>query len=127
MRAKGAIAMSHRGNFTVGEPGVYTIVVSNIGGTASSGLIEVTTSFFSVSATGTGWSCQYFILSVHFPPVLYCFHFSDTELRTADTVATELGLPIERVEKALTSLEAVGQVKRVGLGMWGPTEDAAGR
>jgi predicted ArsR family transcriptional regulator len=50
-----------------------------------------------------------------------------TELRTADTVATELGLPLERVEKALTSLEAVGQVKRVGLGMWGPTEDAAGR
>jgi uncharacterized repeat protein (TIGR01451 family) len=31
------IAMSHTGNFTVGENGVYTIVVSNIGGTATSG------------------------------------------------------------------------------------------
>ena len=31
------IAMSHAGNFTVGVNGVYTIVVSNIGGTASSG------------------------------------------------------------------------------------------
>ena len=30
------IAMSHTGNFTLGKPGVYTIVVSNIGGTAAS-------------------------------------------------------------------------------------------
>src|SRR5579864_6160388 len=30
------IAMSHRGNFTVGVNGVYTILVSNIGGTAAS-------------------------------------------------------------------------------------------
>jgi hypothetical protein len=31
------LAVSHAGNFTVGVNGVYTIVVSNIGGTASSG------------------------------------------------------------------------------------------
>jgi uncharacterized repeat protein (TIGR01451 family) len=68
------IAMSHTGNFTVGENGVYTIVVSNIGGTASSGPIAVSDTlsgnfpvgypledipqFGFVSATGTGWSCS---------------------------------------------------------------------
>jgi hypothetical protein len=62
------ITMSHTGNFTVGVPGVYTIVVSNTGGTASSGQIQVDdeslqdTMFTTVSASGTGWSC-----SVHFP------------------------------------------------------------
>ena len=58
-----AIAMSHTGNFTAGEHGVYTIVVSNIGGTASSGEIDVSDPltnlpFQFVSATGTGWSCS---------------------------------------------------------------------
>ena len=65
-----AIAMGHTGNFTIGVNGVYTIVVSNIGGTASSGLIEVRDGFestraslpftFLASAVGTGWSCSYF-------------------------------------------------------------------
>jgi hypothetical protein len=63
-----AIVMSHTGNFTLGEPGVYTIVVSNVGGTAvGSGLIDVgvffpnlsnTTVFGFASATGNGWSCS---------------------------------------------------------------------
>jgi hypothetical protein len=60
------IAMSHHGDFTVGVNGVETIVVSNIGGTASSGVITVTDqlqpspgSLEFVSATGTGWSCSY--------------------------------------------------------------------
>ena len=44
-----------------------------------------------------------------------------TELRTSETIATELGLPIERVERALKNLETVGQVRRVGLEMWAPT------
>jgi predicted transcriptional regulator len=44
-----------------------------------------------------------------------------TELRTSETIATELGLPIERVERTLKSLETVGQVKRAGLDMWAPT------
>jgi predicted Rossmann fold nucleotide-binding protein DprA/Smf involved in DNA uptake len=45
---------------------------------------------------------------------------SSHEARTADTIATELGLPIERIEIALNSLEADGQVKRVRFGMWSP-------
>jgi uncharacterized repeat protein (TIGR01451 family) len=56
------IAKSHRGNFTAGTNGVYTVVVSNIGGMVSSGPITVTDSLDSrfgfVSATGTGWSCS---------------------------------------------------------------------
>jgi uncharacterized repeat protein (TIGR01451 family) len=63
--------MSHTGNFTSGVNGVYTIVVSNTGGTASSGPIAVSDTLSSsegnnpvvpyfefVSATGTGWSCS---------------------------------------------------------------------
>jgi hypothetical protein len=62
------IAMSHTGNFTVGVNGVYSIVVSNIGGTAS-GTVQVLDQFSGisgslpftfVSAVGTGWSCSYF-------------------------------------------------------------------
>jgi hypothetical protein len=61
------LAVSHAGNFTVGVNGVYTIVVSNIGGTASSGELDVVDLltgpdylhpvFSLVSATGTGWKC----------------------------------------------------------------------
>jgi hypothetical protein len=62
------IAMTHTGNFMVGANGVYTIVVSNIGGTpASSGPIDVLVPltgpeffrplFSFVSGTGTGWNC----------------------------------------------------------------------
>ena len=43
------------------------------------------------------------------------------EFRTSETIATELGLPIERVERALNGLEAAGKVRRVGLEMWAPT------
>jgi hypothetical protein len=61
--------MSHTGYFTVGVNGVYTIVVSNIGGTASGGLIQIFDYFYNdegielpfkfVSAVGSGWSCEY--------------------------------------------------------------------
>jgi uncharacterized repeat protein (TIGR01451 family) len=63
------IAMSHTGNFTVGENGVYTIVVSNIGGAASRGTIDVfetlddvpnATTLGFVSEIGAGWSCSQF-------------------------------------------------------------------
>jgi hypothetical protein len=59
------IAISHTGNFTVGVDGVYTIVVSNIGGTATSESFEVLDHFESlpftfVSAAGVGWFCSYF-------------------------------------------------------------------
>src|ERR1700730_17869637 len=63
-----AMAVHHTGNFTVGQSGVYTIVVSNIGGTPSSGEIDVDDDltgpeffrplFGFVSATGTGWTCR---------------------------------------------------------------------
>jgi hypothetical protein len=62
------ISMSHTGNFIVGENGVFTIVVSNIGGTATSGQMDVgqlyessiySSPFTFVSAVGTGWACQY--------------------------------------------------------------------
>jgi hypothetical protein len=70
------ITMLHTGNFTVGENGVYTIVVSNIGGTATSGFYEVDDElnpgpypggidFLFVSETGTGWSCS---VNYHMPP-----------------------------------------------------------
>jgi hypothetical protein len=63
------IAMSHTGNFTVGVNGVYTIMVSNIGGTpATSGPIDVLVPltgpeffrpvFSFVSGAGTGWNCM---------------------------------------------------------------------
>jgi hypothetical protein len=63
------IAMSHHGNFTVGVNGVYTIVVSNSGGTAVNEAIEVDDDlaglpFTFVSATGTNWSC-----ALHHRPV----------------------------------------------------------
>jgi hypothetical protein len=50
--------------------GVYTLLVSNVGGTASSGQITVndeltTTGLVFVSATGTGWSC---VVRAHQPP-----------------------------------------------------------
>jgi hypothetical protein len=60
------IAMTDSGNFTVGVNGIYSIVVSNVGGTASSGPISVSdvlnpnpfpTNLGFVSATGTGWTC----------------------------------------------------------------------
>jgi hypothetical protein len=62
------MTMHHTGNFTVGQNGVYTIIVSNIGGTAS-GTIQVSEQFEGisgdfeftfVSAVGTDWSCSYF-------------------------------------------------------------------
>jgi uncharacterized repeat protein (TIGR01451 family) len=56
------VAKSHSGNFTLDTNGVYTIVVSNIGATASSGQITVEdqlpNALHVVSASGTGWSCS---------------------------------------------------------------------
>jgi hypothetical protein len=60
------IAKRHTGDFTVGANGIYTIVVSNIGDTASSppdlDPIQIVDAwgdigFAFVSGTGTGWSC----------------------------------------------------------------------
>jgi uncharacterized repeat protein (TIGR01451 family) len=47
--------------FTVGSPASYSLVVSNVSASASSGTVTVTdtlpTGLTFVSATGTGWSC----------------------------------------------------------------------
>ena len=43
------------------------------------------------------------------------------EFRTSETIAIELGLPIESVALALKRLEAAGRVRRVGLEMWAST------
>jgi hypothetical protein len=60
------IAKSHTGDFMVGANGIYTIVVSNVGDTASSppnlDPIQIVDAwgnigFAFVSGTGTGWSC----------------------------------------------------------------------
>ena len=51
------IALSHTGTVTVDQPAIYTIVVSNIGGTAGGGTLQVGTDLFG-SATGTGWGCS---------------------------------------------------------------------
>jgi hypothetical protein len=56
-----AITKSHTGNFTVGVNGVYTIVVSNIGQTASTADVSDElryNGFTYVSATGADWSCD---------------------------------------------------------------------
>ncbi len=56
------IAKSHTGNFTQGQSGTYSIIVTNSGGVASSGTVTVTdtlpASLTPGSATGTGWTCN---------------------------------------------------------------------
>jgi uncharacterized repeat protein (TIGR01451 family) len=56
------VAKSHTGNFYQGQAGAqYTITVSNIGGTATTGTITVTDTLPAgltyASGTGTGWAC----------------------------------------------------------------------
>jgi uncharacterized repeat protein (TIGR01451 family) len=55
------IVKSHTGDFIVGQPGVYTITISNTGNAATSGLVRVNDNLpFGLnptSATGPGWSC----------------------------------------------------------------------
>jgi uncharacterized repeat protein (TIGR01451 family) len=52
---------SHSGNFTVGQNGVYTITVKNVGNGPTTGTITVTDTLppgmTYVSGTGTGWTC----------------------------------------------------------------------
>jgi uncharacterized repeat protein (TIGR01451 family) len=55
------LVKSHTGDFIVGQPGVYTLTVSNTGNAATSGLVRVNDNLpFGLnvtSATGPGWSC----------------------------------------------------------------------
>jgi uncharacterized repeat protein (TIGR01451 family) len=54
---------SHTGSFTEGVNGVYSVVASNGGGTATAGTVTVTdalpTGLGFVSAAGTGWTCAF--------------------------------------------------------------------
>ena len=57
-----AIVKSHSGSFSVGQPGAYSILVSNAGNVATSGTISVSDTLPAgltfASATGSGWSCS---------------------------------------------------------------------
>ncbi|MBI1742083.1 DUF11 domain-containing protein [Candidatus Acetothermia bacterium] len=56
-----AISKSHSGNFTVGVNGSYTLTITNVGSSSTSGTITVTdtlpTGLSFVSGVGTSWSC----------------------------------------------------------------------
>jgi uncharacterized repeat protein (TIGR01451 family) len=56
-----SLAKTHSGNFTTGQSGAYTLVVSNAGPIAASGTTTVTDTLPAglsyASAVGTGWSC----------------------------------------------------------------------
>ncbi|MBZ5521076.1 MAG: DUF11 domain-containing protein [Acidobacteriia bacterium] len=57
-----AISMTHTGNFTAGQPGTYTITVSNTGPIASAGVVTVSDflpgGFTAIAMTGAGWTCS---------------------------------------------------------------------
>ncbi len=59
-----AINKSHTGSFTVGQNGVYTITVTNVGLASTIGTITVTDTLPAgltfISGTGPGWTCSAF-------------------------------------------------------------------
>jgi uncharacterized repeat protein (TIGR01451 family) len=70
-----AIAMSHTGNFTFGQPGTYTIIVTNVGAVATAGgtvkvLDFIPSSMTAISANGQDWSCN--IEQQNIPPDVIC-------------------------------------------------------
>ncbi len=56
------ITKSHTGNFTQGQAGTYTLTVSNVGGSPTSGSVSVIDTLpgalVPAAAGGTGWTCQ---------------------------------------------------------------------
>jgi uncharacterized repeat protein (TIGR01451 family) len=56
-----ALSNTHNGTFTVGQPASYTIMVSNSGTAATSGVVTVLDTLppglTATSVAGTGWSC----------------------------------------------------------------------
>jgi uncharacterized repeat protein (TIGR01451 family) len=56
------ISKTHSGNFIKGKTGTYDIAVSNTGGVATSGTVNVTdtlpTGLTPTTASGTGWTCS---------------------------------------------------------------------
>jgi len=57
-----AITKTHVGDFTVGLPGTYTITVSNVGGAATVGSVNMNDflpqGMTATSITATGWTCS---------------------------------------------------------------------
>ncbi|RUR78747.1 beta strand repeat-containing protein [Chlorogloeopsis fritschii PCC 9212] len=57
-----AISKTHTGTFLKGGTGTFNLLVSNVGGSATSGTVTVTdtlvTGFTPTAASGTGWSCN---------------------------------------------------------------------
>ena len=57
-----AITKTHVGDFTVGQPGTYTITVSNAGGAPTVGTVTMTdflpSGMTATSITATGWTCS---------------------------------------------------------------------
>ena len=57
-----AITSSHSGNFHLGQPGTYTLHVTNLGGWPTSGTVTVTdilpAGLPPTSVSGSGWSCS---------------------------------------------------------------------
>ena len=55
------IQKSHSGTFVQGQTGTYTLIVKNVGGTATSGLVSVTesppTGLTLAAMSGPGWTC----------------------------------------------------------------------
>ncbi len=87
------IAKSHTGSFAQGQTGAtYSITVSNIGGTASYGLVGVTdslpTGLTATAISGTGWNCVLGTLSCErfdalsatssYPPITVTVNVSPT-------------------------------------------------
>jgi uncharacterized repeat protein (TIGR01451 family) len=63
------ITKSHTGNFIQGQPGIYTLTVSNAGGSSTTGVATVIDNLPAVlvptAAGGTGWSCEISGQGVH--------------------------------------------------------------
>jgi uncharacterized repeat protein (TIGR01451 family) len=109
-----AIALSHAGDFTAGQPGTYTISVSNIGAIPSAGGTITVNDFIPgglspISATGAGWNCSF----IPGPPVqMNC-------MRTADVLAQgssypPISLNVSVAPDALSTVTNVANVSGIG-------------
>ena len=56
------IVKNHTGNFTQGQPGTYTVTVSNTGGSPTNGPVtvvdELPVGLVGTAASGAGWNCE---------------------------------------------------------------------